>query len=36
MSTATTERTLREEIEALGPWFHNLHLPDGTQTCPDH
>jgi tRNA (mo5U34)-methyltransferase len=24
------------EIEALGPWFHNLHLPDGTQTCPDH
>jgi tRNA (mo5U34)-methyltransferase len=24
------------EIEALGPWFHNLHLPDGRQTCPDH
>lgn len=24
------------EIEALGPWFHNLHLPDGTQTAPDH
>ena len=24
------------EIAALGPWFHNLHLPDGTQTCPDH
>ena len=22
--------------EALGPWFHNLHLPDGTQTCPGH
>jgi tRNA (mo5U34)-methyltransferase len=20
----------------LGPWFHNLHLPDGTQTAPDH
>jgi tRNA (mo5U34)-methyltransferase len=19
-----------------GPWFHNLHLPDGTQTAPDH
>jgi len=18
------------------PWFHNLHLPDGTQTAPDH
>src|SRR4051812_41826834 len=23
-------------VETLGPWFHNLHLPDGTQTCPDH
>lgn len=20
----------------MGPWFHNLHLPDGTQTAPDH
>jgi tRNA (mo5U34)-methyltransferase len=28
-------RTARE-VEALGPWFHNLHLPDGTQTAPDH
>jgi tRNA (mo5U34)-methyltransferase len=28
--------TLRAEIAALGPWFHNLHLPDGTQTAPDH
>ncbi len=25
-----------QEISALGPWFHNLHLPDGTQTAPDH
>ena len=24
------------EIDALGPWFHNLHLPDGRQTAPDH
>lgn len=24
------------EIARLGPWFHNLHLPDGTQTAPDH
>jgi tRNA (mo5U34)-methyltransferase len=24
------------EIEALGPWFHNLHLPDGSQTAPAH
>ena len=26
----------RAEVEALGPWFHNLHLPDGTQTLPHH
>jgi tRNA (mo5U34)-methyltransferase len=25
-----------DEITALAPWFHNLHLPDGRQTCPDH
>lgn len=24
------------DIHALGPWFHNLHLPDGRQTAPDH
>jgi tRNA (mo5U34)-methyltransferase len=27
---------LAAEAAALGPWFHNLHLPDGTQTAPDH
>ena len=21
---------------SLGPWFHNLHLPDGSETAPDH
>jgi tRNA (mo5U34)-methyltransferase len=26
----------RREIDELGPWFHNLHLPDGTQTLPNH
>lgn len=26
----------RREIEALGPWFHNLRLPGGLQTAPDH
>lgn len=26
----------RREIVELGPWFHNLHLPDGSQTAPDH
>lgn len=30
------DRDLRKEAEALGPWFHNLHLPDGTQTAPAH
>ncbi|MDT8386207.1 MAG: TIGR04290 family methyltransferase [Thiogranum sp.] len=25
-----------ECIRELGPWFHNLHLPDGLQTAPDH
>jgi tRNA (mo5U34)-methyltransferase len=29
-------RDLDSEIRALAPWFHNLHLPDGTQTAPDH
>lgn len=24
------------QVRALEPWFHNLHLPDGTQTRPDH
>jgi tRNA (mo5U34)-methyltransferase len=24
------------EITALAPWFHNLHLPGGAQTAPDH
>ncbi len=23
-------------VEELQPWFHNLHLPDGTQTAPEH
>jgi len=25
-----------DEIDARGPWFHNLHLPDETQTAPGH
>jgi tRNA (mo5U34)-methyltransferase len=32
MGTASVQR----QIEALAPWFHNLHLPDGSQTYPDH
>lgn len=30
-----TEAT-QSQVERLRPWFHNLHLPDGTQTCPEH
>jgi tRNA (mo5U34)-methyltransferase len=29
-------KDLRGEIDALGPWFHNLHLPGGVETAPDH
>jgi tRNA (mo5U34)-methyltransferase len=29
-------RASARHVERLGPWFHNLHLPDGTQTAPDH
>jgi tRNA (mo5U34)-methyltransferase len=31
-----TASAIIDDIEALGPWFHNLHLPDGRQTCPNH
>jgi tRNA (mo5U34)-methyltransferase len=27
---------VEQEVAALGPWFQNLHLPDGTQTAPSH
>ncbi|WP_242916834.1 TIGR04290 family methyltransferase [Pontibacter liquoris] len=27
---------MQEEIKQLGPWFHNLHLPNGEQTAPNH
>lgn len=29
-------RGLAAGAEAFAPWFHNLHLPDGTQTAPNH
>jgi tRNA (mo5U34)-methyltransferase len=32
----TRQDQLEAEIAALGPWFHNLHLPDGTETAPSH
>ena len=27
---------VQAQIDALGPWFHNLHLPGGVQTLPKH
>jgi tRNA (mo5U34)-methyltransferase len=38
MAGSAAERPVdrRSDVERLGPWFHNLHLPDGTQTAPDH
>src|SRR3954465_15637670 len=33
-SAPTADR--EQEITALGPWFHNLHLPDGSRTAPYH
>jgi tRNA (mo5U34)-methyltransferase len=35
-TTARDAQALRREAEALAPWFHNLHLPGGVQTVPDH
>jgi tRNA (mo5U34)-methyltransferase len=34
--TSSAARRRRRRVEALGPWFHNLHLPDGTETVPGH
>jgi tRNA (mo5U34)-methyltransferase len=31
----SSAQDLRERIEALGPWFHNLRI-GGVQTAPDH
>lgn len=36
-SRAGTDRAaLQARVDALAPWFHNLHLPHGVQTAPDH
>jgi tRNA (mo5U34)-methyltransferase len=36
VATAGPESTVSQQIAALGPWFHNLHLPGGVQTLPNH
>ena len=35
VSTAPTNGKLKEKIESLQPWFHNLHI-NGEQTAPNH
>lgn len=35
MNPVAADRSLRERVEALGPWFHNLDL-HGVHTAPDH
>jgi tRNA (mo5U34)-methyltransferase len=36
MTLQSSGATLDDELRGLAPWFHNLHLPDGRQTAPDH
>ncbi|HET7896819.1 MAG TPA: TIGR04290 family methyltransferase [Flavisolibacter sp.] len=36
ISTPSSNGKLAAKIESLKPWFHNLHLPNGVQTAPDH
>ncbi|MBD0331216.1 MAG: TIGR04290 family methyltransferase [Chitinophagaceae bacterium] len=36
IASATGNGRLKEKIETLKPWFHNLHLPNGVRTAPDH
>ena len=33
---ATGGDVVQERIAGLAPWFHNLHLPSGHETAPDH
>lgn len=35
-NSITADAKLQADIESLKPWFHNLHLPNGVQTAPDH
>jgi tRNA (mo5U34)-methyltransferase len=36
VNASRLEQPLHAQIEALAPWFHNLHLPGGVQTAPGH
>lgn len=30
------QQTTTSVVDELKPWFHNLHLPNGAETAPDH
>lgn len=32
----TQAASLQAQIDQLAPWFHNIHLPSGVQTAPEH
>src|SRR5690606_9561875 len=34
-TVSSSARSLQAQVEELGPWFHNLHLPGGVQTAPE-
>jgi tRNA (mo5U34)-methyltransferase len=34
--TASEGEGIAAEAAGLSPWFHNLHLPDGSETAPGH
>jgi tRNA (mo5U34)-methyltransferase len=34
--TLQTQATHDPELAQFGAWFHNVHLPDGRQTAPEH
>lgn len=36
MRSSSRKVSLQQKVRHLGPWFHNLHLPTGLQTAPDH
>jgi tRNA (mo5U34)-methyltransferase len=36
INSASGNGRIRDKIESLKPWFHNLHLGNGVQTAPDH
>jgi tRNA (mo5U34)-methyltransferase len=36
MRNVSASKAVWKEIESLGPWFHNLHLPGGIETAPNH